>query len=218
LKIDPHVHTAYSDGNGTIRQVLKTARVKGLDGLALTDHDTLKGYFEAKQYANEILVIPGYELSTDAGHVLVIGLEYLPPETGLANYEELVKWVRAEGGLTVLAHPALNAGKLGRWMRCKTDAVEVLNAAYPLKLLVNRSAKLSKELGVPTVGGSDAHFFQNVGDAYTVVKADGLSFEDFSKAIRNSRVSFNGGLSPFASRLRIGLGYLAWRTLSPRTF
>lgn len=145
MKIDLHVHTAYSDGNGTIRQVLETARAKGLDGLAVTDHDTLKGYFKAKQYAGKILVIPGYELSIDAGHILVIGLEYLPPEKGLANYEELVKWVRCEGGLTILAHPALNMSRLGRWVRYKTDAVEVLNASYPLKLLVNRGVEISRD-------------------------------------------------------------------------
>jgi len=48
LKIDLHVHSAYSDGLGDIHDILKTARLKGLDGLAITDHDTLKGYCEAK--------------------------------------------------------------------------------------------------------------------------------------------------------------------------
>ncbi len=119
MKIDLHVHTIYSDGNGTVKEILKTAEAKGLDGLAVTGHATLKGYFKAKSYGGETFVLPRYELSTDAGHILVIGLEYLPPETGLVSYEELVKWVRGEGGLTVLAHPALNTGKLSRWMRCK---------------------------------------------------------------------------------------------------
>lgn len=218
MKIDLHVHTVYSDGNGTIKNVLETAKAKGLDGLAITDHATLEGYFKAKPYRGEMLVLPGYELSTDAGHVLVIGLEHLPPEKGLVNYEELVKWVRGEGGLTVLAHPALNAGKLGRWMRCKTDAVEVLNASYPLRFFVNRGMRISEELGVPGVGGSDAHLFQNVGDAYTVVKADGLSLEDFPRVFRNCRTAFYGGLSPFSSRLRIGLGYAFSRILFPKAF
>ncbi|MEM2930162.1 MAG: CehA/McbA family metallohydrolase [Thermoproteota archaeon] len=218
MKIDLHVHTVHSDGNGTVREVLQNAKAKGLDGLAITDHATLEGYFKAKQYSGEMLVLPGYELSTDAGHVLIIGLEHLPPKKGFVNYEWLVRWARDEGGLTILAHPALNTGKLVRWVNCKTDAVEVLNASYPLSLFVNRGLKISKILGVPTVGGSDAHFPGSVGDAYTVVEADGWGFEDFSRALRNGRVVFNGRLSPLSSRLRIGFRYLAWKTLSPKAF
>ncbi len=218
LKIDLHAHTVYSDGSGTVMEILKAAKAKGLDGLAITDHATLKGYFEAKQYCGEMLVPPGFELSTDAGHVLVIGLERLPPKKGLVNYEWLVEWARSEGGLTILAHPALNTGKLRRWVECKTDAVEVLNASYPLSFFVKRGVKIARELGAPTVGGSDAHFPRNVGDAYTVVEADGVSFEDFSRAIRNGRVVFNGRLSPLASRLKIGFKYLAGEPFLQRLF
>jgi len=218
LKIDLHVHTVYSDGSGTVKQVLQTAKAKGLDGLAITDHATLEGYFKAKQYCSGMLVLPGYELSTDAGHVLVIGLEHLPPRKSVLNYEELVEWARGEGGLTVLAHPALNTGKLGRWIDCKTDAVEVLNASYPLNILVKKGLKISSMLSVPGVGGSDAHFPGSVGDAYTVVGAGDPGFEDFSRAFRDGRVSYNGRLSPLSSRLRIGFRYLAWKTLSPEAF
>jgi predicted metal-dependent phosphoesterase TrpH len=218
LKIDLHVHTVYSDGNGTVRQVLETAKAKGLDGLAITDHATLQGYFEAKKYCGEILVLPGFELSTDAGHVLVIGLEHLPPSKDRLSYEWLVEWARGEGGLTILAHPALNIGKLGRWVDCKTDAVEVLNASYPLSFFVNRGVKIASRLGIPTVGGSDAHFSISVGDAHTVVEADSLCFEGFSRAIRKGKVAFDGRLSPFSSRVRIGFRYLASRTFFKTLF
>ncbi|MCX8183151.1 MAG: PHP domain-containing protein [Crenarchaeota archaeon] len=218
MKIDLHVHTVHSDGSGTVREVIETARAKGLDGLAITDHATLKGYFEAKQYFWKMLVLPGFELSTDAGHVLVIGLEHLPPRNNLVNYEWLVEWARGEGGLTILAHPGLNTGKLGRWTNCKTDAVEVLNASYPLTFFVNRGVKIARQLGAPTVGGSDAHFPGSVGDAYTVVEADGWGFEDFSRALRNGRVAFNGRLSPLSSRVRIGFRYLALRTVFQKPF
>lgn len=218
LRIDLHVHTAYSDGSGTVREIIQAAKAKGLDGLAITDHATLEGYFKAKQYSGGMLILPGYELSTDAGHVLVLGLEHLPSEKDIVNYEWLVKWARREGGLTVLAHPALNTGKQGRWVNCKTDAVEVLNASYPLSLFVKKGLKISKTLGVPSVGGSDAHFPGSVGDAYTVVETDGFRFEDFSRALRNGRVAFNGRLSPVSSRLRIGFRYLAWKTLPQRAF
>ncbi|MBS7611250.1 PHP domain-containing protein [Candidatus Bathyarchaeota archaeon] len=209
LKIDVHVHTAYSDGRGTVREILKIAKFKGLDGLAITDHDCLKGYFKAKLYSSGLLVIPGYEVHTDAGHVLVLGLELLPSETRRIRYEELVEWVRCMGGLTVLAHPAAGRIKLNRWIRCKPDAVEILNALYPLHgYFVHRGLNVASKLGVPTVGGSDAHYPQNVGDAYTIVESDNPSLKDFMEYFRRGSVYFGGRLSPLSSRLKVGLGYI----------
>ena len=96
LRIDLHVHTVYSDGHGTVEKILETAAQKGIDGLAITDHDTLEGYYRAKACGSRLLVLPGFEVETDAGHVLVLGLERLPPY-GL-GYEGLVEWARSLGG------------------------------------------------------------------------------------------------------------------------
>ncbi|MEM1569219.1 MAG: CehA/McbA family metallohydrolase [Candidatus Bathyarchaeia archaeon] len=209
LKIDIHIHTVYSDGRGTVREILKIAKLKGLDGLAITDHDTLEGYFQAKIYRDGLLVIPGYEVHTDAGHVLVLGLETLPPEVGRIRYDELVKWVRRLGGLTVLAHPAVGRISLNRWIRCKPDAVEILNALYPLHgYFVRRGLNIALKLDVPTVGGSDAHYPQNVGDAYTIVESDNPSLEGFMEAFKRGCIYFDGGISSLSSRLKVGLEYI----------
>jgi len=209
LKIDVHIHTFYSDGRGTVREVLKIAKLKGLNGLAITDHNSLKGYFEAKLYDSGLLIIPGYEVDTDAGHVLVLGLEFLPSETGRICYESLIEWVKCANGLTILAHPAAGRTSIERWMRCKPDAIEVLNALYPLYgYFVRRSLNIASKLDVPMVGGSDAHNPQSVGDSYTIVKLDNLSFEDLIEAFKKGDVYFGGGLSPFPSRLKTGLEYM----------
>lgn len=142
LKIDLHVHTVYSDGSGTVGEVLETAEEKGLDGLAITDHETLEGYFEARASDCCLLVLPGFEVETDAGHVLVLGLERLPPVVGKMDYEELIRWARGLGGLTVLAHPAAGRFRLKRWMCSKPDVVEVFNASYPAGYFVRRGLKL----------------------------------------------------------------------------
>ncbi|MEM2588107.1 MAG: CehA/McbA family metallohydrolase, partial [Candidatus Bathyarchaeia archaeon] len=142
LKIDLHVHTSYSDGSGSVKEVIRVAERKGLDGLAITDHNMLDGYFEAKSYSSRLIILPGYEVSTDAGHMLVIGLEeYLPPSiksSGMALYSKVVDWVRLNGGLSILAHPATERFKMDKWMRNKPDAVEVLNSLYPLNYFVRR--------------------------------------------------------------------------------
>lgn len=209
LRIDFHVHTVHSDGHGTVREVLRVAKDKGLDGLVITDHNMLQGYFEAKSYNCGLLVLPGYEICTDAGHVLVIGVEELPPKAERIPYEELIEWVADHDGLAVLAHSAIGRSKYDKWMKFKPDAVEVLNASYPLSMFfVRRSLRIAERLKVPGVAGSDAHYPQCVGDSYTIVEAEDLSDESIIEAIRNGKVDFGGRLSPMKIRLKIGIGYM----------
>jgi predicted metal-dependent phosphoesterase TrpH len=215
MKIDLHVHTIYSDGWGLVEEVLQTARARGLDGLAITDHETLWGYYKASSICGEMLVIPGFEVDTDAGHVLVLGLEQLPPPSARRIYERLVRWARGLGGVTVLAHPAAHRLRLDRWSRCKPDAVEVLNALYPLqRIFVSRGRRIAHGLKLPAVGGSDAHQAHNVGDAYTLVEVGNPTKNGVLEAIRTGSVTFEGSLSPRSPRLRRGLGYLIRRLLA----
>lgn len=214
LRIDFHVHSVYSDGVGSVRDIIKIAELRGLDGLAITDHGTLDGYFEAKSYGGRrLIILPGYEVSTDAGHVLVVGLERLPPSIGLerlVSYESLIEWVKSNGGLSILAHPAVGRLRLDRWVSCKPDAVEVLNASYPFyHILVSRGLSVSSRLGVASVGGSDAHNPINVGDAYTVVEAtNNPNEEGIVEAVKEGRASYGGKLSPLNIRLKMGAAYM----------
>lgn len=209
LKIDLHIHTVYSDGYGTIKEILEKAKLKGLDGLAFTDHDNLEGYFRAKEIDSGLLVIPGFEANTDAGHVLVLGLEQLPPRVGKVCYEDLIWWARSLGGLTVLAHLAAGRLRFDRWMRCKPDAIEVLNSSYPSsRFFISRGLWIARKLGLPAVGGSDAHYTQTVGDAYTLVEAIDPNSVDIIEAVRAGLAGFGGTLSPLPIRLRTGLRYL----------
>ncbi|MCX8171848.1 MAG: CehA/McbA family metallohydrolase [Candidatus Bathyarchaeota archaeon] len=213
LKIDLHVHTPHSDGSGTIRDILRAAESKGLDGLAITDHEILDGYFEAKSHGSSLIILPGYEVTTDAGHVLIIGLEdKLPPNIGSGRptpYSKVVDWAKLNDGLTILAHPAIRVFKLDKWMRHKPDAVEVLNSLYPLNYFVKRGLSVSLALGVAGVGGSDAHSPLNVGDAYTILDLDGEPSErNIKEAIRRNRATYGGSLSPLSTRLRIGVNFL----------
>lgn len=208
LKIDLHVHSAYSDGRGDVEEILRTARLRGLDGLAITDHGTLGGYREALSIESGLLILPGYEVETDAGHVLVLGLERLPPRALWMRYERLVGWVGDQGGLSVLAHPAAGRFRSGRWYLTRPDAVEVFNASYPSDHFVRRGRRLADVLGLPAVGGSDAHHHLMVGDAYTVVEVDEPVVHEVLEAIRSGSTGFEGSLSPLLYRCRTGISYL----------
>jgi len=67
--IDLHVHTQYSDGTFTPREAVSLARERGLDTLAITDHDTIDGLPEAFVAGAElgIQIVPGVEFSTVHG-------------------------------------------------------------------------------------------------------------------------------------------------------
>jgi predicted metal-dependent phosphoesterase TrpH len=104
---DLHIHTHFSDGADSPRDVLRWAERKRLDVIAITDHDTIEGARVAAQLARESRsnpdVIIGEEVSSADGHILGLFLtERVPP--GLSA-EETVAAIHEQGGLAVAAHP-----------------------------------------------------------------------------------------------------------------
>lgn len=88
--IDLHVHSCFSDGTSTPRQLVELAKQAGLKAFALTDHDTVEGIAEAISCGNQakIRVIPGIELSCEYTvspakkkeiHILGYNLDYTQP-------------------------------------------------------------------------------------------------------------------------------------------
>ena len=75
---DIHIHTIYSyDATTTVRGVLKQASSVGLNVIAVTDHDDIRGAFDARELAAqyELEVVPGVEVSTRNGHLLALYVE-----------------------------------------------------------------------------------------------------------------------------------------------
>src|SRR5262245_50837254 len=64
--IDLHVHSMFSDGTFTPRQIVELARERDLSTIALTDHDTVAGLDEALSAGDElgVEIVPGIEFST----------------------------------------------------------------------------------------------------------------------------------------------------------
>jgi len=46
LHLDMHIHSKYSDGHSSVTDLFKTAKKKRLDGMAITDHNTLEAYYQ----------------------------------------------------------------------------------------------------------------------------------------------------------------------------
>jgi len=173
LKIDLHVHTCYShNGIATPKQLVAYSKKRGLDGVAITDHDTIQG---ALRLVNdkELMIIPGVEVSTLQGHVLALNVtEPIPPQLSVL---ETIEKIHELGGIAIAAHPSVMLKGL-RMHACRGldfDAVEVINsAAFPFSLSTYLNRKMAVNLNLPQTGGSDAHYALEIGCAYTLIDAD----------------------------------------------
>ncbi len=173
LRIDMHVHTKYSrDSNITIEELIEVAKKLGLNGVAITDHDTLKGYKKAKKYVtDDFLIIPGIEWKTDKGEILGYFV-YEPPKS--RDLYEAVDQIKEQGGLVGIPHPfdifRRSVNKHIYEIIDKIDFIEVLNGRCSSSIFNEKALKFSKTHNIPGVAGSDAHRIEEVALAYIEVK------------------------------------------------
>ncbi len=203
LKIDFHVHTCYSyDSSITLKEAVIYTKKQGLDGIAVTDHNTVKGARKLK--TRDILVIPGIEISTLNGHLL--GLNITTPIPAGLNMEESIYRIHELGGIAVAPHPTAFYKSPPSRMITSYDAVEVMNASsIPFSVLTHYSRKFAQRVGLPETGGSDAHYAPEIGAAYTVVDADSDVGEIVSAVKKGTSVAVGNGI-PWKIRLkRVGL-------------
>ena len=158
-----------------------------LDGIAITDHDTLKGYYQTinlLQHQSDFFIIPGIEILLREGHMIVLGVHEEPRKPLLSTYD-LNDYAREQGGIIVIPHPYRPDGLGERAETCPTDAVEVLNPRATNN--ENWRAKLLAEArGLCKVAGSDAHRMENLGIAYTELESD-RKVENVLKAIKAAK-------------------------------
>ena len=198
LKIDFHVHTFYSrDSYITLKQVVSFARKRGLDGVVITDHNTVKGALKLK--TREIIVVPGIEVSTIDGHLLGINVTTsIPAKLGI---EKTIQLIHEAGGIAIAAHPFSFYKSPPSRSVSSYDAVEVMNASsVPFSVLTHYSRRFAERLGVPQTGGSDSHYAPEIGSAYTVVDS-GTNVDEIVSAIKKGAVSPSGRGVPWKTRL-----------------
>jgi predicted metal-dependent phosphoesterase TrpH len=176
-----HCHSIYSKNTGIKwegiakpRDIIRIAKIRGLDGIALTDHNTIKGWKEAEKEAKkqDIIFIPGIELSTQNGHVIALGIsEHIPNNLPL---DDTLDAIWAQGGIAVAPHPFDIFNNGIKHAISKVDAVETFNA-----LALDRFSNLfctwkAAKLGLPTVSGSDAHTLEMIGLAKNLISANDM--------------------------------------------
>lgn len=177
MKYDLHVHTAYSpDGSLSPENVVRIAKSRGLRGIAITDHDTIRGGIKAKKYETKSFeVIVGSEVKTDRGDL--IGL-FLTEEVCSRGLQGASSEIRAQGGLVVIPHPfdrfrssAINPTDEEAKM---ADALEVFNSRCFLGRCNRKALEMARRIGTGITAGSDAHFAREIGTAGIIINSNDI--------------------------------------------
>ena len=189
MRIDLHIHTSPRSACSDLDplELIQEARRLNLDGICLTEHQVLWDIGDVDELARKggIKIFRGNEFTTNQGDILVFGLYKDIKE--MLMIQELREEVKTAGAFMIAAHPfrgfkTFGIGQLQMTVEqaCKrrglefVDAVEIENG----KLSADENdmaRKVAEKLGLPGIGGSDAHRVDEVGKTLTV----------FEKEIRN---------------------------------
>lgn len=211
-RADVHMHTNLGDGWASPARVIEEAARKGLRLIAITDHDHVEGAKRVAellaQQQSPLQMITGVEVSTRQGHLLGLFVRKAP--RAMRSVEESIEAIKEQGGLVIVPHP------LGRLVpslsRARIDAL--LEKGYPIDGIeiynpspANASMRsivrtANQQWGLAEMGGSDAHFWQHIGAAYTLFPGD--SPDDLRRAILE-RTARSGGQELPAVRLSPGV-------------
>ena len=195
MLFETHCHSWHSKGekipwecSSNPRDLIRRAKRLGLSGIALTDHNTTKGWDKASKEAKRIglVFIPGVELKTGEGHLIALGISediesYLP-------LDETIERIHEQGGLAIAPHPFDLKGDGIKNGIEKADVVEVFNAMNLDKLSNRVAEKRAKELSKPMIVGSDAHSLDMIG--YAVNISEATDMDSFLDDVKQGKLMF----------------------------
>lgn len=169
MKYDLHVHTSYSKkcGYTNPKNAIKAAIKSGLDGIAITDHDTIKGAIQAKEYSLGFFdVIIGSEITTNRGEI--IGL-FLSEDIESNKFESVISEIKNQNGLAVVPHPFDALRKSAFHPETEDvkmlDGIESFNSRCILKKYNDIAENFANKYNLMKTAGSDAHFLHEIGNA-----------------------------------------------------
>ena len=162
MRADLHVHTEYSpDSLIRLDDLAKLAGRRGLDCLAITDHNTIRGARRMVRENPPFLLIVGEEILTGEGEIIGLFLEEeIPPGLGV---DVTIERIRAQDGVVVLPHPCdrLRRRRLRKelWddVLPGMDLVEGLNGRTVFPGDDRDALTLAMRFRKPVTAGSDCH-------------------------------------------------------------
>lgn len=203
IKLDLHIHSQYSeDAIGSPKDIIKSLKKKGLQGMAITDHNTVEGGLKAVKIApKDFIVIPGIEISTADGHMLALNVEKNIARN--LSIQRTVEKILDQGGTPIVPHLFRNMSGIKKeklkTIHQKINTIEVFNACSMPKTNL-KIAKIAKEFNLGGTGGSDSHDPAYAGYAYTVVDTTDMNADTILSEINKKKTWGEGITMPLEYR------------------
>ncbi len=191
LNIELHLHTHYSkDSLLPLKKIVSTCKKRKINGVAVTDHNTIKGALELKEMS-PFKVVVGEEISTNEGEIIGYFLkEEISPRL---SPEETIEKIRDQNGIVCIPHPfdyfrkARITGKSLERIVDRVDMVEVFNSRNVVGKSNDLALQLARDHNLACVVGSDAHLNREIGMSYIVME-DFSGPQDFLMNLKNARL------------------------------
>lgn len=189
MLVDMHLHALpnSTDSFLTLEEIVSLAKLRGLDAICLTDHDSMGGKEYAEEYSRKIgfPIFVGVEYFSLWGDITAWGIDSFPE--GRIAAQTFIDQVNAAGGFCVSAHPFRNnnRGFEDHLREARgLHGVEVLNGSADMD--ANRKAlRYCRELGLKAIGASDSHVPKQVGKYVTWLPEKVDNLKDFVTELHN---------------------------------
>lgn len=182
MNIDLHLHSKFSeDSHSEIKDIIKFAKKKNLQGVAITDHNELSKSFKE----DDFVVLSGIEISSLYGHIIALGIKE-KIERGL-SIEETIEKIEKLNGVAIAPHPYRILSGIGRKNARKFKIIETINARSLYRTNEN-AKKLANELNAFCTAGSDAHSLGEIGNAFVELEINSFNEEEILEEVRNGKV------------------------------
>lgn len=196
--VDLHTHTLWSkDCLSEFKTILRLCDQRGIDRIAITDHNTAEGALALKKLAPERVIV-GEEIMTTRGEILAYFVRESVP-AGLSP-DETIRHLRDQGAVISISHPFDRLRK-GAWQEAdllkiadKIDAIEIYNARCIFNSDNDKAIAFAKKHDLLGTVGSDAHTRLEYGRAMVKMRSFADDPEDFLDALQEA--SYIMRLSP----------------------
>jgi len=191
---DFHIHSKYSfDSMLSPEQILLTSIKKKLDGVCVCDHGSIKGALQLKKIkSDDFIVVVGSEISTEHGDIIAL---FLNENIKSTNFNLVVDEIEAQDGIVVLAHPFRNENaNIPANVIKRIKLIEGYNSRT-VNVGNQKAMELALKKNKPIIGGSDAHFANEIGLAKTIFD-DVYSEEDIRKLLLKGKAHICGSQTP----------------------
>lgn len=170
----------------SVEDIIKRCLDNNIKILSITDHNSLSGYYRAKEIIEQdnldIILVPGTEIESKDGDILAYGVEKPIPK--YLSVKKTVAEIHKQGGFAIAAHPYIFFSLRDKVYNFSFDAIEVYNPQLP-KLFIRKAAESAYKLSLPATAGSDAHLVEELGKGSMYFSKDIKTAKDVITAIKN---------------------------------